>query len=285
MIISTRLTEVLTKTQSLIVLKFLLFFLFLSLTGCKNAQNANQNNSETSTPCYVDLESTSALAKEDGVFKAHKSKSPVHIDGCNKDVIWSNVDWYDMNYLWMGDAVDSSDYNGRFKLAWNSDYLYVLVEVIDEKLIPTLENGIENYWKGDYVEVFVDEDNSGGNHRFNHQAFAYHVSTEGHAIDKNTSQETVFFDDHVEVVRSHEGDKYLWEMAIKLFDNQFDENSNNNIPVKILAQETIGFSIAYGDNDGNDTRENFMGSKKTHGNNNDDGYVNSDVFGSILFMD
>jgi len=74
-------------------------------------------------------------------------------------------------------------------------------------------------------------------------------------------------------------------MAIKLFDNQLNEHSIKNIPVEIVNQKSIGFSIAYDDNDGNNSRENFMGSKKTHGNNNDDGYINSDVFGSILFIE
>ena len=77
----------------------------------------------------------------------------------------------------------------------------------------------------------------------------------------------------------------MTDKEFKLFDKQFDENTTNNIPVKIFSQKSIGFSMAYGDNDGNSSRENFMGSKKTHGNNNDDGYINSDVFGSIVFIE
>ena len=273
------------KVKGLMLMKFLSLTFIVSLASCKDAQTVNQESSIASVSCQLDIESTTTKAMEDGFFKAHKSKSPVQIDGCNKDRIWSSVDWYDMNYLWMGTKVDAIDYHGRFKLAWDNQYLYVLVEVVDDKLTPTLENGIENYWKGDYVELFIDEDKSGGNHKFNHQAFAYHVSTEGHAIDKNTLQETVFFDNHIEVMRSKESNTYLWEMAITLFDKQYDENSVDNKPVTIFAQKSIGFSIAYGDNDGNNSRENFMGSKKTHGNNNDEGYVNSDVFGSILFID
>jgi len=68
-----------------------------------------------------------------------------------------------MNYLWMSNRVDSIDYHERFKLSWDSRYLYVLVEVIDDKLNPTLENGLDDYWKDDYVEVFIDEDNLVGN--------------------------------------------------------------------------------------------------------------------------
>jgi hypothetical protein len=73
--------------------------------------------------------------------------------------------------------------------------------------------------------------------------------------------------------------------AIRLFDNQFYESATDNVPVEIVAQKSIGFSIAYGDNDGNNSREHFMGSKKTHGSNNDEGYINADVFGSLLFTE
>lgn len=268
-----------------IVLKLVSVIFIVLVCNCKDAQSVNQESRITDVPCQSVSGSTTTEAIEDGMFIAHKSKSQVQIDGCDNDAIWSQVTWFDMNYLWMGNRVEATDYRGRFKLAWDSEYLYILVEVIDDVLHPTLENGIENYWKGDYVEVFIDEDASGGNHQFNHQAFAYHVSTEGHAIDLNTAQRAVFFDNHITVARSQVGTTYLWEMAIKLFDKVFDENQTNNKPINIVAQKRIGFSIAYGDNDGNNIRENFMGSKKTHGINNDEGYINSDVFGNILCLE
>ena len=98
--------------------------------------------------------------------------------------------------------------------------------------------------KGDYVELFIDEDQSGGDHKFNHQAFAYHVSTEGHAIDKDTQENTVFFDNHVNVKRSQKGNRHLWEMSVLLFDKNFDENTTDNQPVLITGGKIIGFSLA-----------------------------------------
>lgn len=273
------------KTRASIAVKFLALTLSLSIIACKTDKTEHQNLAEFIAPNPTHTELAQTKVNEDGNFKAHKSESPLQIDGKAIDAIWSKAEWNDMNYLWMGPKVDTSDYHGKFKLAWDSQYLYILVEVIDDHLNPTLKDGVDNYWKGDYVEVFIDEDQSGGDHKFNHQAFAYHVSTEGHAIDKNTKEDTVFFDDHVEVLRSQKGNTFTWEMAIKLFDNQFDENTTNNTPVTISAQKQIGFSIAYGDNDGNQNRENFMGSKKAHGINNDEGYVNSNVFGNVLFVD
>jgi hypothetical protein len=254
-----------------------LILLSLLSLGCNDDDNEEEKTTLQEVACH------SALA--DGDFEAPMSAVPVEVDGCSKDAVWSAQDWYSMNYRWMGATVDSADYYGRFKLAWDADCLYLLVEVVDDSLSPTLANGLANYWKGDYVEVFLDEDQSGGNHQYNHQAFAYHVSTEGHAIDQSTAQEAVFFDDHVTAMRTQEGNRYLWEMAIKVYGDQFDEDNTDNVPVALSNGKTIGFSLAYGDNDGNNSRENFMGSRETHGANNDAGYINSDVFGSVVLVE
>lgn len=273
------------KSKLFIITKLVSFIFILCFVSCKNVKTVQKEATNEVVSCQSNSKLDKKNAKEDGVFQAKKTSEPIQIDGCNKDTAWMNADWYSMNYIWMGNKVATTDYHGRFKLAWDEEYLFILVEVIDDTLHPTLKNGLENFWKGDYVEVFIDEDKSGGNHKFNHQAFAYHVSTEGHSIDQSIQQKPIFFDNHIEVKRSQEGTKHLWEMAIKLYNKEFDENATNNIPVKIFPQKSIGFSIAYGDNDGTNSRENFMGSKKTHGTNNDDGYINSDVFGSIVFIE
>ncbi len=260
----------------------LILFAFSILTNCNQRSKAPDESIEVicnpSTDHFVQ-------SIPSGAFTAHLASTHIVIDGCINDSTWANADWYGLNYAWMGVSPDTTDYSGRFKVLWDANFLYLFVEVVDDSLQATLTDGIENYWKGDYVEVFLDEDQSGGDHKFNHQAFAYHVSTEGHAIDKNTKEETEFFDDHVNVVRTREGNKHFWEIAIKIFDSQFDENNPNNTPVTLTSLKKIGFSLAYGDNDGNQSRENFMGSKQTHGVNNDEGYVNADVFGSILLVE
>jgi hypothetical protein len=255
------------------------------LTASCITKNLSYKTTSSPTSCTFVQDKKHPVAQKNGDFVAHKATTKVQIDGCVKEAAWNTATWYDMNYLWIGSPPKSTDYDGRFKITWDENYLYLLVHIKDDYLHPTLKDGIENYWKGDYVEIFIDEDQSGGNHQYNLQAFAYHVSTDGHSIDKNTTRETVFFDNHIHVARSQEGNTYVWEMAVKLYDKQFDENATNNSPVKIHHQKRIGFSIAYGDNDGDQERENFMGSKEHHGINNDYGYINADVFGSILFVD
>jgi hypothetical protein len=261
-------------------------FFAIAVTFSCEMQNSNSSliNKNNASNVVCNFKSKTNNKRVNGDFQAMHTSTPVIIDGLCDDETWSNMDWNDLNYAWMGPDVDSMDYYGKFKLAWDSQHLYILVSIIDDSISPTLSSGIENYWKGDYVEVFIDEDKSGGLHKFNHQAFAYHVYTEGHAIDKGITKQTIFLDDHIQVKRSSSGSQHLWEMAISLYNNTFDQSSQDNLPVTISRLKLIGFSIAYGDNDGNNSRENFMGSKESHGQNNDEGYINSDVFGSLLFV-
>gem|GEM_PF-3379903 len=74
------------------------------------------------------------------------------IDGGNRESLWSDMNWYSMNYRWLGEPADSTDYFGRFKVAWDRHRLYVLVDMVNDVLYPTMIDGVENYWKGDYVE-------------------------------------------------------------------------------------------------------------------------------------
>ena len=275
-----------------------LFFLCaLFLFNCEQETNNSSSQTETEeemeelieeeteVACNTSSAGQSVSAISNGVFEAEFTSETLNVDGCGNEAAWQSAPWYDLNYTWMGTAPDNEDYQGKFKMLWDANSLYLFVEVVDDSLHATLTDGVENYWKGDYVEIFLDEDQSGGNHQYNHQAFAYHVSTEGHAIDKDTNEATVFFDDHVEVMRTRDGTTHYWEMAIKLFDKDFDEASSENVAIMLTKDKQIGFSLAYGDNDGNQSRENFMGSRETHGVNNDEGYINSDVFGSVTLVE
>lgn len=222
----------------------------------------------------------SIVTSPQGNFIAQRVTTEVIIDGDDSELIWSKSPWYSMNYNWIGIPTDTTDYHGKFKLAWDENYLYLLAAITDDYLQPTLKDGLENYWKGDYVEIFIDENRSGGDHKWNSTAFAYHVSTEGHAIDLDHNGTPIYLDDHIQVKRVSEGNQHLWELAIPFYPENND-SIQSTLPRKLLAEEVIGFSIAYGDNDGHETRENFVGSKESHGINNDEGYTNADVFGSV----
>lgn len=220
----------------------------------------------------------------DGQFEVPFAEASVTIDGLSKEEVWLKGPWHSLNYRWMGEEVDSNDYYGAFKLAWDSAYLYILARIRDEVIHPMLADGLENYWKGDYLEVFLDADHSGGPHATSHQAFAYHIGMDGRAIDRSLTNRPIFFDDHVQVATQQNDGFYYWELAISIYGADFKEGQENN-PLSLTAGTQLGFSLAYGDNDGHGQRENFMGSKASHGQNNDEGYTNADVFGRIILSD
>ena len=261
------------------------FALIVSLSGCKQGREVSHtsDNKSKNVDTVTLKEDRDEHSTED--LEAKHKVDPIEIDGYNNEKTWTQMQWNSMNYVWMGEQPKDLDYSGRFKASWDTEKLYLLVEVRDDFLNPTLSDGKENYWKGDYVEVFIDADRSGGDHKTSHQAFAYHVTTEGHAIDLDNQGNMIYFDDHIEVSRTIKNNVYTWEMAINLFDKNFDEHSDENVPINLSAGRIIGFSIAYGDNDGNDKRENFMGSKHSHGVNNDQGYTNASVFGGLQLVD
>ncbi len=231
------------------------------------------NNENTQVPEQIDT----------GVFTVKKAQHSITIDGCAQGLEWDNSPWYSLNYLWIGSQQpDSNDYYGKFKVLWDEQYLYILVNITDDVRNETLIDGVENYWRGDMVELFLDEDLSGGNHQYNHQAFAYHVTTDGQAIDKNSNKETAFYNDHLLVGLKQQKTQTIWEMAFKIYDKDFKDSEKNNIPVVLIEGKEIGLSLAYGDNDGKHQREHFMGSKESHGINNDEGYIRSGVFGKVI---
>ncbi len=235
----------------------------------------------SSAICNPIYDTSTAEKRPTGEFEAGYTNIPLTIDGCNSESVWHDAPWNDMNYVWMSTgALDSSDYYGRFKVLWDADFLYLLVDITDEYLFNT---PTKTYWQGDYVEVFVDFDQSGGDHWYNHQAFAYHVSTDYHAIDIKTDESTHFFDSNLTAQRTKYGDRYLWEIAIHMYNDTFNETIETNPFEELIEDHTIGFSIAYGDNDGSNQRDHFIGSKETHGVNNDEGYKDSKVFGSVTF--
>ena len=90
-----------------------------------------------------------------------------------------------------GASVDSTDYSGKYKVVWSSvtNLIYFLVRITDDVFvdgyIPEVTSDIYNF---DVVEVFIDEDMSGGLHVFDgtgatglewgtkaENAFAYHI--------------------------------------------------------------------------------------------------------------
>jgi hypothetical protein len=243
-----------------------------------------RNNRATAILAFVIcLISISAVMKAQD-YQAFKAATAPSIDGDSTDQCWQGATWYNIDQVWLGSPMSAGDFEGRFKLAWDDAYLYVLAEIRDDSLSDDHPNLLENYWEDDCLEIFVDEDHSGGDHQLNYNAFAYHISLSFDVVDLGAGWEVMNFTDHVTTdMDTVDNDLYVWEAAMLIYDDTFVPGALNT-PVVLAHSKEIGFSIAYCDNDETTGRENFIGStyKAT---SEDVMWQNADYFSTLTLID
>ncbi len=213
-----------------------------------------------------------------------KSTDPIVIDGFYNESAWNDAEWHDINNLWLGKPFTKDDFEGRYKLTWDDEALYLLVEVKDDVLVNKFSNPLERWWDEDCVEIFIDEDNSGGDHQFNHNAFAYHVDLDGNVVDIIAKDTPKLFNDHVISKRVTLDKTSYWEFKILLFNDSFTYN-NLDARVNPVANKKIGFALAYCDNDASEHRENFIGSVFVEGPDRDRGWKDAGIFETIVLKE
>jgi hypothetical protein len=211
--------------------------------------------------------------------------TPIKIDGV-ADAAWQQAKWQTIPYLMDGVLPDSaSDFSGKYKLLWDEHYLYLQAEITDDVLLDTHADPAVNYWDDDTLEVFIDSDASGGDHQFNHSAFAYHIGLDNQAADYGPDKQAHLYTSHLKSrwQRSSEAPyNMIWEVAIKLYPNDFKEGQEDK-PLLLAPNKVIGFMLAYCDNDGSPVREHFMGSHEIPPVNGDKnrGFIDASVFGRM----
>ncbi len=212
--------------------------------------------------------------------KISKAVDTISIDGKADETTWKKAPWLPIDQVWLGKPVNSSDFKGRYKLSWTQESLFVLVEIQDDSLVNRFKNPLERWWDEDCVEIFIDEDNSDGDHQFNHNAFAYHIDLDGNVVDIIAENTPKLFNDHMESKRITNGNTSIWEFKIDLYPDTFEYGKENK-KVTLFEGKEIGFAIAYCDNDGSEHRENFIGSEVVEGEDKDRGWKDAGIFGTI----
>jgi hypothetical protein len=220
----------------------------------------------------------------DDSFTAVKASTAPEIDGIADETCWDSAAWYPLDYVWLpyNDVIAPEDFTGRFKVSWTDDRILFLVEAVDDNLYDGHPAPLQNYWDDDCVEIFIDENHSGGNHLNNFNAFAYHVSTVYDVVDNNLTGPALF-NDHIEAHWTAQGNLYTWELAMKVFDDSYVENGSS-VPVTLSNGKELGFSMAYCDNDGSVSRENFIGSKYLAESVSNNSYIDASIFGTLTLV-
>jgi len=210
--------------------------------------------------------------------------TPIKIDGIAEQT-WDNALWQPMPYLMAGSVPKANDFSGRYKLLWDNQYLYLQAQITDDILFDKTADPKIKYWEDDCLEVFIDSDASGGNHQYNHSAFAYHIALDNQTVDIGDDQAAHIYNDHVisRWQREHkQPNTIIWEVAIKLFPDTYTDKQPL-APIILKPEQKIGFMLAYCDNDGSATREHFMGSHNIEPLNGDTnrGWIDASVFGNL----
>lgn len=216
---------------------------------------------------------------------AVQALTPVVIDGAANEDCWSKTSWKPINQVWIpyGATMAAGDFAGKFKLAWDREYLYLLIEVVDNMLSDDHSNPLQNWWDDDCLEIFVDENRSMGDHEKNANAFAYHISLFYDAVDLNSSGSGVNYKNNI-IVRMDTiaTNTYLWEVAIKNYSASFNLSNPEASRVYLTANKLMGLTVAYCDNDQTTAREHFIGSMYMTQATANDSYKNANYFGPLV---
>ncbi len=169
-------------------------------------------------------------------IEAKFAKEPPRIDGKDSDAAWKRAKWHPLDALILGKKPSESDFSGQFKMAWDENKLYLLVEITDDILFDQQADPLSFYWDDDCLEIFIDEDHSGGDHQFNFNAFAYHVALDNQVVDighknKDGSPDFLLLNEHLTSRWQRSSDaenKIIWEVAIDVYDDTFSYNEKES---------------------------------------------------------
>jgi Carbohydrate family 9 binding domain-like len=209
------------------------------------------------------------------------AKAPI-IDGDSADVCWKNVAWYPIDQLWLGQPYLPDDFQGKFKITYNQDKLFLLIAIQDDVLVDHYPKWDSLWWNDDCVEIFVDENRGKELHQYNHKAFAYHVAINAtDVVDLSPDKMPHLYNDHLVAKRVTVGNKSLWEIALSVYNDTYIDGGSNT-PVKLQKGKLMGFTINYCDSDATLVRENFISSIAVEGADKDLGWKDASVFNQLI---
>ncbi|SDD42948.1 Carbohydrate family 9 binding domain-like [Aquimonas voraii] len=213
------------------------------------------------------------------------------LDGRADESSWSVADWHPLSHVLVGTPVsDEADFSGRYRLLWREDALYLLAEIRDDVLSDGSADPLLDYWADDALEILIDEDASGGGHKANHSAFAYHIALDGEVVDMGEDGQPLRLIEHVESTwrRSPAAPhSLLWEARIRIYpDPAALTPAADWQPRALKASEIMGFSLAYCDSDAPGERRRLIADVEVEAVDGDRNrlYLDAGVFGRIALL-
>ena len=240
--------------------------------------SSTSSSGESSDASASSVEFLGVTLESDNHYDAVFAQEAPIIDG-EIDDSWENAHWMKMDQFWVsgGERLkppsSPADFTGRYKAMWDDENLYFLFELADDKFGVRTNGGISNK---DTIEIFIDEDQSGGSHNDQsnaYNAFAYHI-----CFDKTIAEINTNVAGHITFsVVSRDG-KHYFEILMRLFDDK-------NARTYPFLGKMLGFTPSFIDNDGGSSREHFMSSVWTEEHDQNQGWISATGFGSLTLVE
>jgi len=258
-------------SESIVFIFFLLVF-------------AHCQNSKKTTEIQVSMENLTFLSAD--TLLVNYVVSPPVIDVNALVNTWSRATWYPINLVWIlyGAEIVSNMYYGRYKSLWSEkeNLLNILAEITDDNFVgghqyhPDRQIG-GRYADHDIIEIFIDEDKSGGLHAFDgtgtlaeqwgsnaENAFACHNTIDTPETgETNTRKRTLdiagngwdeyynaYFQDHLpQFAVNRNGIYYTSVLSLKVFNANYHHQNPDALKLALFPGKVIGYSVAYCNND------------------------------------
>ena len=68
-------------------------------------------------------------------YRAPRAAVAPVIDGIADDAAWDAARWRELDQRWLGPEYDASDFQGRYKVVWTPERIYLLAEIVDDILL------------------------------------------------------------------------------------------------------------------------------------------------------
>ena len=228
--------------------------------------------------------STSSLFAQTPYNAVKTAVAPI-IDANPSDACWSKAEWKAIDQVWIGSAVSLTDFEGKFKVVWTPQKLYFLFMITDDKLNINYPGNCTNIYNFDCVEIFIDENHSGGDHQYNYNAFAYHIAANGDVCYNGIDKQFHSFKGDVESkFATISSNVYCWEIALNIYADNYVYGGSNT-PVVLTTGKILGMSAAYNDDDNGSTRESMFGSAVINATDKNVSWINASYFGSMQLIE
>lgn len=250
--------------------------------------------------------------EQDATVECFEVKTIPVIDGSASDACWNVAKWQAIDQTWIpwGEYIEPDDFTARYKTVWSSstNLMYFVVEITDDIISDAYKPGeTADIYNFDMIEVFIDQDKSGGEHVSDsntsnaENAFAYHifakvpeigiVSYDYYVTDIASTGWNTDFSNHLpDFAISYDGDVRTYEFSLIVYDDTYGERDDESARVTLQKDMIMGLSLAANDDDEPEinpimtTRDNMIGSVAVLEQNNNNHWMLADDFGTVMLL-